>query len=203
MRIVCLSAFIYGGWFSVSNSSMLHHSIIVLNFHDTVRKVTFVLFMLIQRTFRAICLATRANEPPVDLIGSSSNSLLRFTINLLALRHVHSWDRWILLLFHAWRMMASIAIIDWTTLISVLNVDGVIVVRILSLRIHFVLLFLKPIALLVVQRTLLEPLRGLLISPNELLCLHFMHLVILSLLKEQGFPWGTIWSNFVITSKLL
>ena len=155
MRKVCLSAFIHGSWVSLSNGSMLHHAIIFLNFHYTVRKVTFVLFVLIQRAFRAISLATRANEPSVDFIGSSSDSLLRFTIGLLALRHVHSWNRWILLLFHAWGMMASIAIIDWTTLISVLNVDGVIVVRILCLRIHFVLLFLKPIALLVVLRTLL------------------------------------------------
>ena len=155
MRKVCLSAFIHGSWVSLSNGSMLHHAIIFLNFHYTVRKVTFVLFVLIQRAFRAISLATRANEPSVDFIGSSSDSLLRFTIGLLALRHVHSWNRWILLLFHAWGMMASIAIIDWTTLISVLNVAGVIDVLNWPLWIHFVLLLLKPIALLVVLRTLL------------------------------------------------
>ena len=185
MGIVCLSTFIHGGLVYVSNGSMLHHSIIVLNFHDTIRKVTFVLFMLIQRAFGAIGLTTRANESSVDFIGSSSDSLLGFTISLLALRHVHSRDRWILLMFQAWRMMASFAIIDWATLISVLNIADVTIVLILPLKVLIVLLFLWPIALLlVVLRTLLEPLRWLLISPEELLCLHFTHLLVLPLLIE-------------------
>lgn len=100
--------------------AVLHQAVCTLNLHDTVLEVTFILFVLVQRTLRTICFSTWTYESSVYFIGGSSDSLLRFTVRWTALYRIHARHRSTLLLLHTWRLMAIFTIIDFTTFIPVL-----------------------------------------------------------------------------------